>query len=91
MASTGAVQGRGLPRFLPLVRTVLLDSIRLLDDLWQQKASLSRLMVTTQQVEGKDDMRAIQQAGLDMGLTCRKRDIEPTTESTVTVGPKRTD
>jgi hypothetical protein len=70
-------RGRGLPRFLPLVRTGLLDSIRLLDDLWQRRTSLSKLMVATQQVEGKDDMRAIQQGRLDTGFTCRKWWLQP--------------
>jgi hypothetical protein len=33
--STGAGWGRGLPRFLPLAQAGLLDSIRLLDHLWE--------------------------------------------------------
>jgi hypothetical protein len=51
-ASTGDDRRRGMPSFLPLARTVLLDSI-LLDHLWLQKASWSRLMVATQQVGEK--------------------------------------
>jgi hypothetical protein len=34
-ASTGAAWWRGLPSFLPLAHTGLLDSIRLLHHLWQ--------------------------------------------------------
>jgi hypothetical protein len=52
-ASTGADRGRGLPSFLPPAWTGLLDSIRLLVYLCQRKASLSRLMVATQQVGEK--------------------------------------
>jgi hypothetical protein len=44
-APTGADRGRDLPSFLPLARTGLLDSIRLLNHLWQRKASFNRLMV----------------------------------------------
>jgi hypothetical protein len=52
-ATTDADWGRGLPSFLPLARTGLLDSIRLLDHLWQWKTSLSRLMIATHQVGEK--------------------------------------
>jgi hypothetical protein len=48
--STRDDRGRGLPSFLPLARTDLLNSIRLLDHLWQWKASLNRLMVAAHQV-----------------------------------------
>jgi hypothetical protein len=34
-ASIGTIWGRGLPNFLPLAQTGLLDSIWLLDHLWQ--------------------------------------------------------
>jgi hypothetical protein len=110
MASTGADQGRGLPSILPLARTGLMDFIRLLDHLWQRKVILSRLVVATQQVGRKDDIRAVQQGRLDLQkvvvttyakscydslyfkyLFSSKRDIEPTTESTVAVQPKRID
>jgi hypothetical protein len=58
MASTGDDQGRGLPSFLPFSRTGLWDTI-LLHILWQQRASLSRLMVATQQVWESNDMGAL--------------------------------
>jgi hypothetical protein len=66
-----------MPRFLPLARTGHRDSIRLLDHLWQRKESLSRLMVATKHVGGKDGTRAICQGWLDSGLTCRKRYLHP--------------
>jgi hypothetical protein len=72
MTSIGDDRGRGLPSFLPLAQTSLLDFIWLLH-LWQQKASLSRLMVATQKVGGKDDMRTTHQGRLDSDLTCRKQ------------------
>jgi hypothetical protein len=53
MASTGIDWGSGLPSFLPLAQTGLLNPIRLLVQLWQRKASLSTLMVATQQVGEK--------------------------------------
>jgi hypothetical protein len=112
MASTCVDRGRGLPSFLPLARTGLMDSTRLLDHLWQQKSRLSRLMVATQQV-GENDMRVVQQGRLDAvwltesggynlcqnqlwlilsyKLFLSKRDIEPTTKSTMAVRPKRID
>jgi hypothetical protein len=111
MASTGADQGRGLPSFRPLARTDLLDSNRLMVPLWQQKASLSRLMVVTQQVgenmtrwlfhkEGLTWVWLAESCGyniyqkllwliLSYKLFSSKRDIEPTTESTSVVWPKR--
>jgi hypothetical protein len=58
MASIGDDQGRGLPKFLPLAQTGLRDSI-LLHYLWQRRASLSRLIVATQQVWENHDMGAL--------------------------------
>jgi hypothetical protein len=104
-------QGRGLPSFLPPTRTGLLDPIRLLVHLWQRKASLSRLMIGTQQVGEKmtrmlfhkEDLTWVwlaESGGYDLcqkllwlilsyKLISLKRDIKPTTESTVTVRPKQ--
>jgi hypothetical protein len=62
--STGPDRGRGMPSFLPHARTSLPDSIRLLFHLWQWKASLSRLMVATQQVGEKITWELFNKGGL---------------------------
>jgi hypothetical protein len=77
VTSTGDDRGRGLLSFIPLARTGHRDCIWLLDHLWQQKQSVSRLTVATQQVGGKDDMGAIYQGCLDSGLTHRKLWLHP--------------
>jgi hypothetical protein len=109
-SNTGTDRGRGLPGFLPPAWTSLVDSIQLLVHLWQQKASLSRLMVATQQVgekmtwglfnkEGLTWVWLAESGGYDLcqkllwlilsyKLFSLKCNIEPTTESTVTVWPK---
>jgi hypothetical protein len=57
-ACTSNDRRRELPSVLSLARTAHRGSILLLH-LWQWKASLSRLMVATQQVGEKDDMGAL--------------------------------
>jgi hypothetical protein len=61
-ASTGDDKMRGLPSFPLLARTGHRGSILLLH-LWQQKASLSRLMVATQQVGENHGMGALDKEG----------------------------
>ncbi len=63
-ASTGSNQGRGMPSFVPLALTGLLDPIRLLVHLWQWKECSNRLMVATQQVEEKMTWGLLNKEGL---------------------------
>jgi hypothetical protein len=96
MASTCARRGRGLPSFLPLAQTGLLDSNRLLVHLWQRKASLSRLTWGLFHKEGLTWVWLAESGCYNLyekllwlilihKLFSSERDIEPPTKSTMAV------
>jgi hypothetical protein len=72
MASAGNDQGRGLPSFPLPARTSRRGSILLLH-LWQRKASLSKLMIATQEV-GKNN---------DIGASDKERLVTPHVTKTI--------